>query len=132
MKSNRAAQRFARQLFRFCMVDGVLSDDRIRMVAAKLATENGKGVVHTLQAFDRLVRLEKSRRHAIVECAVEATPDLKAAITAELKAKYGADVTAEFATEPKLLGGLRIKLGSDVYDGSVRARLDRLAESVSR
>jgi F-type H+-transporting ATPase subunit delta len=113
------------------MVDGVLSDERIRLVAGKLMAEKAAGLLQTLQAFERLVRLEKARRHAIVESATESTPALRDAILADLKAKYGADVTAEFAVTPGLIGGLRVKLGSDVYDGSVRARLDRLAESVS-
>jgi F-type H+-transporting ATPase subunit delta len=41
-------------------------------------------------------------------------------------------VTAEFQTNPELIGGLRVKLGSDVFDGSIRARLDALATAVSR
>jgi F-type H+-transporting ATPase subunit delta len=34
-----------------------------------------------------------------------------------------------FVQNPALIGGLRIKVGSDVYDGSVQARLNKLAES---
>ena len=35
----------------------------------------------------------------------------------------------EFAENADLIGGMRVKLGDDVYDGSVKTRLSRLAES---
>ena len=132
MKSNREAQRTARQLFRFCMADGVLSDERIRMVMAKLGEQKSRSTVVVLEALTSLVRIEKARRHAVVESAVEASPELRQGILADLKARYGNDVTAEFTITPALIGGLRVRLGSDVYDGSVRARLDRLSESLNR
>jgi F-type H+-transporting ATPase subunit delta len=47
-------------------------------------------------------------------------------LTASLRAKYGKDLSTEFKVSPELLGGLRIKVGSDVIDGSVRERLHRL------
>ena len=34
-----------------------------------------------------------------------------------------------FDQNPALIGGLRVKVGSDVYDGSIQARLKALAES---
>lgn len=129
MKSNREAQRTARQLFRFCMDDGRFSDERARMVMTKLA---GKSDIAVLEAFARFVRLEKQRRHAIVESATPADANTQSEILSSLHARYGADVTAEFQTNPELIGGLRVKLGSDVFDGSIRARLDALTTAVSR
>jgi F-type H+-transporting ATPase subunit delta len=48
-----------------------------------------------------------------------------------LQRKYGTDLTTEFVTTPELLGGLRIRVGSDVWDGSVRQRLQRLQEDLA-
>jgi F-type H+-transporting ATPase subunit delta len=129
MKSSREAQRTARQLFRFCMEEGRFSDDRARLVMAKLA---GKSDIAVLEAFARFVRLEKQRRHAIVESATALDANTQNEILAGLRARYGADVTAEFQTNPELIGGLSVKLGSDVFDGSIRARLDTLAAAVAR
>ena len=42
---------------------------------------------------------------------------------------YGAGLDFSFPQNPELIGGMRIKVGSDVYDGSVQARLAALQES---
>jgi F-type H+-transporting ATPase subunit delta len=41
----------------------------------------------------------------------------------------GGDVTVAFATNPGLIGGMRVKIGDDVFDGSVKTRLAGLSES---
>jgi F-type H+-transporting ATPase subunit delta len=56
-------------------------------------------------------------------------PDLQAGIEAGLKRRYGPGLTAVFAQRPALIGGMRIQVGSDVYDGSVRAGLAALEQS---
>jgi F-type H+-transporting ATPase subunit delta len=47
-------------------------------------------------------------------------------IEAGLAHRYGPGLTTAFANRPALLGGMRIQVGSDVYDGSVLARLAAL------
>jgi F-type H+-transporting ATPase subunit delta len=49
---------------------------------------------------------------------------------ANLKKKYGSDLTTEFVVNPELLGGMRIRVGSDVWDGTVRNRLERLQQEL--
>jgi F-type H+-transporting ATPase subunit delta len=51
-------------------------------------------------------------------------------LSANLRQKYGPDVTANFAVNPELLGGMRIRVGSDVWDSSVRNRLQRLQQQL--
>jgi F-type H+-transporting ATPase subunit delta len=43
-----------------------------------------------------------------------------------LNAKYGRQLALEFSLKPELLGGIRVRVGSDVWDGSVKARLENL------
>jgi F-type H+-transporting ATPase subunit delta len=51
---------------------------------------------------------------------------LREGIQAGLTRAYGPGLEASFEQNPALIGGMRIKVGSDVYDGSVRARLAAL------
>ena len=55
---------------------------------------------------------------------------IRSEVLANLKKKYGNDVTAEFAVDLALLGGMRIRVGSDVWDGTVRGRLERLQQQL--
>jgi F-type H+-transporting ATPase subunit delta len=126
MTSTKKVVQAARQLFRLCVVDGGLDDGRVRQVAERLAASHRRGTLRTLTAFQRLVRLDSDRHSAIVESATALPGTLRAQIEGDLSRLYGHGLHASFAENAALIGGMRIKVGSDVYDGSVRARLSAL------
>ena len=129
MKISKQARRDAKELFRSSIVNGVLDENRVREVVGKVAQAKPRGYVEILSHFQRLVKLEVERRTAKVESAVPLSPDIQAEVTNKLGKIYGQGLNISFAQNPALLGGLRIKVGSDVYDGSVQARLEDLVES---
>ena len=51
------------------------------------------------------------------------------AITQNLSQRYGNQLITEFSVNPSLVGGVRIQVGSDVFDGSIRSRLQTLEGS---
>ena len=126
MKAIEKVKRSARELFRFCLVDGVLDDQRVREVSARLAATGRRGALPVLAGFQRLVRLDRDRHTAIVESAAPLPDPVRQGIQSRLARHYGSGIEATFAENPALIGGMRIKVGSDVYDGSVRARLAAL------
>lgn len=126
MKISKRAKRDAKQLFRSCLAEGLLSEDRVRQAVQRAVAAKPRGYLGMLLHFERLVKLDLERRSARVESAAPLAADLQAAIQADLARLYGPGLNLSFAQNPALLGGLRIKVGSDVYDGSVRARLDAL------
>jgi F-type H+-transporting ATPase subunit delta len=79
-----------------------------------------------LSEFQRLVRLDRDRHAARVESAAPLASEARAAVQASLARVYGTGVEASFEENSGLIGGMRIKVGSDVYDGSVRAKLAAL------
>lgn len=131
MKSSKEAIRAARQLFRMSLVDGTLDMERVKTIIRKLSEAKPRGYMGTIAQFHRLLRLELEKRHAVIESAEALTPELAGQVTADMKRKYGEDVTVEFKVTPSLLGGMRLKLGSDVWDGSVKNRLERLSERIA-
>ena len=126
MKANRKVKRAARKLFRLCLVNGALDEGRVRQVAQSIAASGRRGALAILSDFQRLVRLDSERHSALVESATPLMPDMRADIQAGLTRVYGPGVEATFAENSALIGGMRIKVGSDVYDDSVRARLAAL------
>ena len=129
MKISKQAQRDARQLFRSCSVSGLLDEGRVRQVVSLLVAQKPRGHVGILSRLHRLVKLDTERRAASVESATPLTADLQAGLTNRLKAIYGAGVSLSFSQNPALIGGLRIQVGSDLYDGSVKMRLEKLEQS---
>ena len=85
-----------------------------------------RGSLQLLSDFRRLVRLDHDRHTALVESAAPISSGLRDSIQADLTRLYGPGLVASFVDNPALIGGLRIKIGSDVYDTSVRSRLAAL------
>jgi len=131
MKISKEARRTSRQLFRVCMVDGKLDESRVRTVVAGIASSKPRGYIGMLDAFSRLVANEVSRQRALVESASALSPATQSELQASLSKKYGRQLTLDFSVNPELLGGIRVKVGSDVWDGSVKARLEGLAASLA-
>ena len=131
MKLNKEARKLSKQLFRESFTGGALDAAKVSSVTDTVIRAKPRQYIGVLKEFARLIRLETARRHAIIESAAALEPAEKSSITRTISSKYGADVTTEFKTNPALIGGLRIQVGSDVVDASVRSRLDRLANDLA-
>ena len=130
MKVSRQARREAKQLLRVCQTNGVLDDVKVRQAVQRVISTKPRGYLGMLSHFERLVRLDVARRSARIESAVALAPAQQGAVRTNLTQRYGPGLETTFARNPALLGGLRIQVGSDVYDGSVQARLRALEESL--
>ena len=129
MNISKQARRDARQLFRSCFVNGRLEDGRVRQTVALLVAKKPRGYVEILSRLHRLVKLELEQHAACVESAVPLPADLQAQVAQRLNKIYGAGRDLTFKEDASLLGGLRIQVGSDLYDGSVKMRLEKLQQS---
>jgi F-type H+-transporting ATPase subunit delta len=127
MKVTKRARYEAKQLFRSCQVDGLLDEGRVRTAVTQLVARKPRGFFGILSHLHRLVRLDLTRRSAKVESASALAPALQSGVTDQLNRLYGSGLDLSYAVNPDLIGGLRVKVGSDVYDGSVQARLAALA-----
>jgi F-type H+-transporting ATPase subunit delta len=129
MKMTKQSRRDAKQLFRSTLVNGLMDEGRVRSVVQKVLDLKPRGYMAILGHFTRLVKLEQDRRAAKVESAVALTPDQQSGVASNLQRLYGNGLNLSFHVNPTLVGGLRVRVGSDVYDGSVAARLQELEQS---
>jgi len=129
MKTTRQSVREATQLYRMCLLDGRVQEDRVRLVVQKVLQSRRRGYLTMLRHFLRLLKLEYERHAAKIESALPLPDDLRSRVQQELANVYGTGLTALFTQNPVLIGGMRIKVGSDVYDNSVRSVLATLAKS---
>jgi F-type H+-transporting ATPase subunit delta len=126
MKISKEARRTSRQLFRVCMVDGKLDEARVRLVMKQVVASKPRGYVGILDFFVHQVRGELEKQRAQVESASPLDASQHDQLQKSLNAKYGRELALEFSLKPELLGGIRVRVGSDVWDGSVKARLENL------
>ncbi|MEP7014851.1 MAG: ATP synthase F1 subunit delta [Verrucomicrobiota bacterium] len=130
MKINKEIRRLSREMMRSSFTGGRLDNGKIASLVQSLIAKKPRHGVEVLQDYARLLRLEIGKRHAKIESSSELTPEISAKIVERLKKKYGDELTTEFRVDPTLLGGMRVRVGSDVWDGSVRNRLERLQQQL--
>jgi F-type H+-transporting ATPase subunit delta len=128
MKISRKARREAKRLYGACLVEGRLNEDRVRTAVRETTEKKPRNYLPVLLHFQRLVRLALRRHQATVDSAAPLAPALQTGIQANLTRLYGPGLGFVFSQKPELIGGLRVQVGSDVYDGSVRSRLDALKD----
>ncbi len=129
MKIGKLSRREAKHLFRSTFVNGAMDHGKVREMVSAIIARKPRGYVPILNHFQRLLKLEEARRLARVESPAALGADQQTKVRNELGRAYGPGLNVVFAENPALLGGLRIQVGSDVYDGSVQARLVQLHES---
>ena len=129
MKTSKIAATTARRLYSLCQVNGQLDDDKLRDLVAKLIQAKPRDYEGILAAIQRLARLEAKRRQVIVESATELDAVSRQRVAQGLASDYGDKLVIQYKVNPELLGGMRIQVGDDVLDGSVKGRLDRLSKA---
>ena len=128
MKINREARSTAKKLFALCRSEGRMDGNRIRDVVKKIATARPRNHLAILTCLQKLVELEEKRRSAVVEAPMSLGA-MEAHLSERLRASFGEDLTIRTVTNPGLIGGIRIQVGSDLWDGSIRGRLEALRRS---
>ena len=126
MKLNKEIRQLSRKVLQASFTDGQLDPGRIASLVDSVIAEKPRNYIDVLKNYKRLLRLEVEKRHATSEVDLA----IRSEIAANLKSKYGDDLATDFHVDPQLLCGMRIRVGSDVWDGSVRNRLERLQQEL--
>jgi F-type H+-transporting ATPase subunit delta len=130
MKINKEIRQLSREMLRASFTDGQLDRGKIASLVESLIAKRPRHFIPILENYKRLLRLEIEKRRATIESGSGLSPQISSSVTAKLKQKYGDDLTTEFVIDPTLLGGMRVRVGSDVWDGTVRNRLERLQKQL--
>jgi F-type H+-transporting ATPase subunit delta len=126
MKISKLARREAKLLFRTCFVEGALDEGRVRELVSRVLTARPRGYFAILSHFQRLLKLYLDQRAARVDSALPLSGEQQTTVQNALTRLYGPGLSLAFNVNPALIGGLRVQVGSDVFDGSIRTRLKEL------
>jgi len=131
MKIDRHARQSAKKYFRACVKpDGSLNEQAAREIVHLLVTAKPRNYLPTLSRLQRLIEIAIEERTVQVESATPLS-DRGASIFRELETQFGPASRTSYKEKPDLLGGLRIRRGSNIWDGSLSSRLNRLQQAFS-
>jgi|SRR5580658_1269014 F-type H+-transporting ATPase subunit delta len=88
-------------------------------------------VAEVAASYRQLLQEQQGIKPAEISTARELGADERAALVAEVAKLAGGKIDAKFTRDQSILGGTVVRIGSTVYDGSVRGRLERLRETLA-
>ena len=130
MRADKKTKLLAKQLFKLSLANGQVSAGQVEGVLGYIAKTQPRHSLALLKLYHRAIATELARSHALVEHAGplgDATLNL---IEGTMTQRYQRSVTASARANPKLLAGLRVRVGSDVYESTVSGQLANLSSAV--
>lgn len=128
MITTKQVRRKARELYKLSLVDDALDENRIKTIVNELLEKKPRGYLAILKYFQRLIRLHIEKYTARIETAIQLDEETKNKIQQGLIQRYGNKLRFEYIVNPSLIGGMRLKIGSNVYDASILGKLNVLKE----
>ena len=132
MRIPKQAKRKAKALFKEVHANGAVDEARLLRAVQLLAAEKPRGYLPILSHLEHLTKLDVERRTAQIESSAPLDANTESKLRSTLERRYGQGLHISFQVNPALIGGLRIRVGSDVYDGTVAGRLKQLEESLAQ
>jgi len=127
MAADKQTKLLAKQLFTLSLVNGVVSPEQVAGVLGWVEKTSPRRPIALLKAYHHRIAIELAKSRAEVEHAGPLADTALKAIEAAMTKKYARPVTANAKANPKLLAGLRIRVGSDVYESSIAGQLASLS-----
>ncbi|KIE58512.1 ATP synthase F0F1 subunit delta [Methylacidiphilum kamchatkense Kam1] len=131
MKISREAKRQAKALFRFCQNNGSIDEEKLKEILNKLAQEKPRHYLEILEWLKQLLANEVAKKTYVVQSAAE-LPDQGKSIFEKLEKSFGPALEKKYQICPELIGGVRIQVGCDVWDGSIAYKLKNIETLLSK
>src|SRR3954463_12898822 len=130
MRADKKTKALAKQLFKLSLVNGAVSPEQVTGVLGYIEKNVTRGQLALLQLYQRAITAELAKSNAVVEHAGPVSEATLKSIEAAMTKKYSRAVAVPAKPNPKLLAGLRIRVGSDVYESTVAGQLANLSNAV--
>jgi F-type H+-transporting ATPase subunit delta len=130
MRADKKTKLLAKQLFKLSLVNGAVSPEQVTGVLGYVEKTTPRHTLALLKLYQRAIVTELAKSRALVEHAGPVTDATLRSMVAAMTKKYKRPVTATAQPNPKLLAGLRVRVGSDVFEASVSGQLAALSSAV--
>lgn len=130
MRADKKTKLLAKQLFRLSLANGQVSPEQVGGVLSYIEKIQPRHALSLLKLYHRAIATEVAKSRALVEHAGPINDSTLKLIEGAMSQKYRRIVTASARANPKLLAGLRVRVGSDVYESTVSGQLATLSHAV--
>jgi F-type H+-transporting ATPase subunit delta len=107
-----------------------LSDSTVKFIMYLTETGVVGGLAEILRIATNLYLERQKRAKAVVMSPIEISRERENGLKASLKKMTDRDVDVEYVIDPSLLGGILVKIGSTMYDTSIRGQLRLLKDEL--
>ena len=114
------------------LLEGKVSGDALWLAQRPAINPRGRRFAATLWRMLAIADLRRRQVTAVVTSAIELSQEQKHRIEKALSNLYGREVNVNLAVDPRVLGGVEIRVGNDFIDGTIRRRLDDAHRSLTR
>lgn len=113
------------------LLEGKVSPTTYRLAVRLVANPRGRSVSAGLDEVGRQAAERRARLVALVTAAVPPTEEQRSRLSAALRSLYGKDVHLNVDLDPAVLGGLSVRIGDEIIDGTVATRLAAAARGLA-
>lgn len=121
----KLVQKAVDQSFEKDRIDG----SKVKKIVETFKRQSLNEAVFCLENYLKLLRQEFSRRQVVVYSASKLNTDEQEQIMRQVNLKFQIS-NLKFEVDPSLLGGVKIKIGDDIYDNSVSAKVNKVKEAI--
>jgi F-type H+-transporting ATPase subunit delta len=114
------------------LLDGKARPVTVRLVKLALVGFGGRGFSASLTRLVELAAAKRDRQVAYVTAASMLSDDEERRLGDRLEQMYGRRVSVRVSVDPSIIGGLSVRVGSDLYDGTVLRRLTEARSALGK
>ena len=114
------------------LLDGKATEQAIALIERVVTRRRDLPVARVLQEIVEAAALRRERRVATVTSAVALTSEQVGRLGSALSTSYGVPIQVQVEVDPSIVGGVIVKVGDQLIDGSVTRRLDTAARALVR
>lgn len=112
------------------LFENKLSDEVFNTICLMLQRKRGALLPALLEYYLKIMNHSSNRENAIVTSSVPLSESEQAKIEELFSRRSGKSIQVENKVDPALLGGIKVRIGDRLYDGSLSGKLDRLKKSL--
>jgi F-type H+-transporting ATPase subunit delta len=106
------------------LLDGKIANVSAALIERAVIAPRGRTLERVLESYTDLAAKRRERLVAHVTSAVDLSAEQQANLAEALKREFGHDVRLQVVVDPDLVGGLTVRVGDELIDGSVARHLD--------